>query len=42
MAELRLPALLVQEGGYRNRDLGINARSFLKGFYEEFIKHSAR
>jgi acetoin utilization deacetylase AcuC-like enzyme len=41
IAELNLPTLLVQEGGYRNRDLGINARSFLKGFYEEFISHSA-
>jgi acetoin utilization deacetylase AcuC-like enzyme len=37
IASLRIPTLLIQEGGYRNRFLGINARSFLKGFYEEYI-----
>ena len=31
---LRMPTLIIQEGGYRNKYLGINARSFLKGFYE--------
>lgn len=31
---LRIPTLIIQEGGYRNKYLGINARSFLKGFYE--------
>lgn len=37
VAALRLPTLIVQEGGYRNRSLGINARYFMKGFYEEYI-----
>jgi acetoin utilization deacetylase AcuC-like enzyme len=37
LAELRIPALFVQEGGYRNRFLGINARSFFKGFYDEYV-----
>jgi len=37
IAGLRLPTLLIQEGGYRNRVLGINARYFMKGFYEEYI-----
>jgi acetoin utilization deacetylase AcuC-like enzyme/GNAT superfamily N-acetyltransferase len=29
---LRLPTLIVQEGGYRTRTLGANARHFLEGF----------
>ena len=37
IASLRMPTLLIQEGGYRNRFLGINARSFLKGLYEGYI-----
>ena len=37
IAEQRLPTLLVQEGGYRNRALGINARFFLKGFHDGYI-----
>jgi acetoin utilization deacetylase AcuC-like enzyme len=35
---LKLPTLVIQEGGYRNRHLGINARYFLKGLYEEYSK----
>jgi acetoin utilization deacetylase AcuC-like enzyme len=31
---LGMPTLIIQEGGYRNKYLGINARSFLEGFYE--------
>lgn len=31
---LGIPSLIIQEGGYRNKYLGINARSFLKGFHE--------
>ena len=30
---LKLPTLVVQEGGYNNRVLGINARYFLKGLW---------
>ncbi len=38
LAKLKLPTLFIQEGGYRNRVLGINARSILKGFYDEYIR----
>lgn len=31
LGELRLPTLVVQEGGYRTRTLGINARHFFEG-----------
>lgn len=31
IAELELPTLIVQEGGYRTRTLGINARHFFQG-----------
>jgi len=31
---LKLPTLIVQEGGYRTRSLGVNARHFLTGFWE--------
>jgi len=36
VAGLKKPTLIVQEGGYRNRFLGINARSFFRGFYEVY------
>ncbi len=32
LGELQLPTLVVQEGGYRTRTLGINARHFFQGF----------
>lgn len=31
---LKLPTLIVQEGGYRTRTIGINARSFFEGLVE--------
>jgi acetoin utilization deacetylase AcuC-like enzyme len=31
---LRLPTLVVQEGGYRTRTLGTNARRFFEGLHE--------
>ena len=31
IGQLRLPTLVVQEGGYRTRTLGVNARSFFEG-----------
>ncbi len=37
LAGLKIPVLFVQEGGYRNRFLGINAKNFFKGFYEGYI-----
>jgi acetoin utilization deacetylase AcuC-like enzyme len=33
---LRLPTLIVQEGGYKTQSLGINARHFFSGVWEEF------
>jgi acetoin utilization deacetylase AcuC-like enzyme len=38
---MKLPILVIQEGGYKNRHLGINARWFLKGLYEEHFKQLA-
>jgi len=38
IGELGLPTLLVQEGGYRTRTLGINARHFFKGLWEGHCK----
>jgi acetoin utilization deacetylase AcuC-like enzyme len=38
LASLKLPTLFIQEGGYRNRVLGINARSLFRGFYDEYTK----
>lgn len=32
IGKLSLPVLFVQEGGYKNRTLGINARNFFEGF----------
>ena len=34
IGELKLPTLIVQEGGYRTQTLGLNAKSFFKGFAE--------
>ncbi len=31
---LNIPSLIVQEGGYKNRVLGINARNFFQGFHQ--------
>jgi acetoin utilization deacetylase AcuC-like enzyme/GNAT superfamily N-acetyltransferase len=36
LAKLNLPTLIVQEGGYKNRDLGINARHFFEGLWEGY------
>jgi acetoin utilization deacetylase AcuC-like enzyme len=30
--KIRVPILFVQEGGYKNRTLGINARNFFEGY----------
>jgi len=37
----RIPTLFVQEGGYRNRVLGINARNFFRGFHASFFNPSS-
>jgi len=34
LGSLRLPTLVVQEGGYRTRSLGVNARHFFQGLAE--------
>ncbi|TNF38254.1 MAG: histone deacetylase family protein [Gammaproteobacteria bacterium] len=36
IGELNLPTLIVQEGGYRTRTLGINARHFFEGLYQGY------
>lgn len=36
LGRLGLPTLVVQEGGYRIRSLGTNARSFLRGLWEGY------
>ncbi|MCB2207749.1 MAG: histone deacetylase family protein [Bacteroidetes bacterium] len=38
IGRLGIPILVVQEGGYRNRVLGINAKNFFKGLYAEMYK----
>ncbi len=35
VSSLKLPTLVVQEGGYRVRSLGVNARSFFTGLWQE-------
>jgi acetoin utilization deacetylase AcuC-like enzyme len=34
IGSLRLPTLIIQEGGYRNQSLGSNARAFFTGFHQ--------
>lgn len=34
ISSLKLPMLVVQEGGYNNRNLGVNARRFFKGMWD--------
>ena len=36
VGSLRLPTIVVQEGGYRVRSLGINSRNFFKGLWSGF------
>ena len=38
IGKLSCPILFVQEGGYKNRTLGINARNFFEGFLSTRIK----
>lgn len=35
LGALKLPTLVVQEGGYRTRVLGVNARRFFQGLFQE-------
>ncbi|MCJ7594801.1 MAG: histone deacetylase family protein, partial [Desulfobacterales bacterium] len=41
IGSLRLPTLVIQEGGYRIRSLGTNARNFFVGLWEGGIKPAA-
>ncbi|MEQ8811909.1 MAG: hypothetical protein RIE59_22770, partial [Imperialibacter sp.] len=36
IAELKLPTLVIQEGGYKNKVLGVNARRFFQGLWEGY------
>jgi acetoin utilization deacetylase AcuC-like enzyme/GNAT superfamily N-acetyltransferase len=36
IGSLRLPTMVVQEGGYRNQSLGINARAFFTGLHRAY------
>ena len=38
LGSLKLPTLVVQEGGYRTRTLGTNARYFFEGFWKNYQK----
>ena len=40
ISTINLPTLVVQEGGYKNRNLGINARHFFKGLWEGMLGKS--
>jgi acetoin utilization deacetylase AcuC-like enzyme/GNAT superfamily N-acetyltransferase len=42
IASLRLPTLVVQEGGYRTRTLGTNARQFFTGLWKATYRSDAR
>jgi acetoin utilization deacetylase AcuC-like enzyme len=41
VGELGLPALIVQEGGYKTQTLGVNARHFFTGFWESMTSEDA-
>jgi acetoin utilization deacetylase AcuC-like enzyme len=36
IGSLRLPTLVVQEGGYNTRNLGLNARHFFEGLHRSY------
>jgi acetoin utilization deacetylase AcuC-like enzyme/GNAT superfamily N-acetyltransferase len=38
IGSLKIPTLIVQEGGYNQRNMGINAAHFFKGFYQSFFE----
>jgi len=37
IGRVKLPTLLVQEGGYRTRSIGVNSRSFFSGIWSGFF-----
>ncbi|MBU3926879.1 MAG: histone deacetylase family protein [Bacteroidetes bacterium] len=38
IGQLKMPTLVIQEGGYKNRSLGMNAKSFFNGLYQGHSK----
>ena len=36
IGNLKIPSLIVQEGGYKSQSLGSNARAFFTGFHQAF------
>ncbi len=36
IGRLKLPTLVIQEGGYKNRSLGTNAKFFFNGLYQGY------
>ena len=42
IGSLRLPTLVVQEGGYNTRNLGRNARSFFAGLHQGYFPPAVR
>ena len=42
IASLDKPTVVVQEGGYRTKTLGINARRFFKGIHQGTFKHAGK
>ncbi|HDS06107.1 MAG TPA: histone deacetylase family protein [Bacteroides sp.] len=42
IGKYRFPTLFVQEGGYKNRVLGVNARHFFQGFHTAFFNDYKR
>ena len=36
IGSMRLPTLVVQEGGYNTRNLGLNVRHFFEGLYQAY------
>ncbi|HPI98109.1 MAG TPA: histone deacetylase family protein, partial [Synergistales bacterium] len=42
LGSLQIPTLIVQEGGYNTRFIGINARNFFLGFWKSFYEWKGR
>jgi acetoin utilization deacetylase AcuC-like enzyme len=42
IGELKLPTLVVQEGGYKTQTIGINAKAFFEGFARTHLTTNAR
>jgi acetoin utilization deacetylase AcuC-like enzyme len=42
IGKLKLPTMVVQEGGYRNQSLGANARAFFTGFHKAYNENNVK